>query len=76
MFSFQGTASSHKTGFERLIRSSAQIHPHAVSGGDERNRTADLLLARQALSHLSYTPAFGGPEWTRTTDLAIISRTL
>ena len=25
-------------------------------GGDERNRTAGLLLARQALSHLSYTP--------------------
>ena len=25
-------------------------------GGDERNRTADLLLARQALSQLSYTP--------------------
>ena len=26
------------------------------SGGDERNRTAGLLLARQALSQLSYTP--------------------
>ena len=26
------------------------------SGGDERNRTADFLLARQALSHLSYIP--------------------
>ena len=26
-------------------------------GGDERNRTAGLLLARQALSHLSYTPS-------------------
>jgi hypothetical protein len=25
-------------------------------GGDERDRTADLLLARQALSQLSYTP--------------------
>ena len=25
-------------------------------GGDERVRTAGLLLARQALSHLSYTP--------------------
>ena len=29
--------------------------PHTF-GGDERNRTADLLLARQALSHLSYIP--------------------
>ena len=27
-------------------------------GGGERNRTDDLLLARQALSQLSYTPAF------------------
>ena len=26
------------------------------SGGDERNRTADFLLAREALSHLSYIP--------------------
>ncbi len=25
-------------------------------GGDERNRTADFLLAREALSQLSYTP--------------------
>jgi hypothetical protein len=26
------------------------------SGGDERNRTADLLIANQPLSQLSYTP--------------------
>jgi hypothetical protein len=26
-------------------------------GGGERNRTVDLLLAKQALSQLSYTPA-------------------
>ena len=26
------------------------------NGGDERNRTADPLLARQVLSQLSYTP--------------------
>ncbi len=25
-------------------------------GGDERNRTADPLLAKQVLSHLSYIP--------------------
>ena len=30
-----------------------------TSGGDERNRTADPLLARQVLSQLSYTPDFG-----------------
>ena len=50
-------------------------------GGDKRNRTADPLLARQVLSQLSYTPDFallrgGGPKWTRTTDLTIISRAL
>jgi hypothetical protein len=28
----------------------------SVSGGGERNRTVDLLLAKQALSQLSYTP--------------------
>ena len=42
-------------------------------GGDERNRTADPLLARQVLSQLSYAPTFlllsaktlfGGPKWT------------
>ena len=34
------------------------------SGGDNRNRTDDLLRAKQALSHLSYTPELreiGGP---------------
>ena len=50
-------------------------------GGDSRDRTGDLLLARQALSQLSYIPIYlfltvGGPEWARTTDLTIISRTL
>jgi hypothetical protein len=31
----------------------------ATDGGGERDRTDDLLLAKQALSQLSYTP---GPE--------------
>ncbi len=31
-------------------------HPDAKPGGGERNRTVDLLLAKQALSQLSYTP--------------------
>ena len=30
--------------------------PTFLRGGDERNRTADPLLARQVLSQLSYTP--------------------
>ena len=29
-----------------------------MTGGDSRDRTGDLLLARQALSQLSYTPIF------------------
>ena len=29
---------------------------NVLVGGDKRNRTAGLLLARQALSQLSYTP--------------------
>ena len=57
-------------------------------GGDKRDRTADPLLAKQVLSQLSYTPISsslysvhrldksGGPKWTRTTDLTIISRAL
>jgi hypothetical protein len=33
-------------------------HPrHQRDGGGERDRTDDLLLAKQALSQLSYTPA-------------------
>ena len=50
----------------------------AALGGDKRDRTADPLLAKQVLSELSYTPIKkgGGPKWTRTTDLTIISRAL
>ena len=29
------------------------------NGGDKRDRTVDLLLARQALSQLSYAPIVG-----------------
>ena len=28
------------------------------AGGDKRDRTVDLLLAKQALSQLSYTPKY------------------
>ena len=51
-------------------------------GGGERVRTDDPLRARQVLSQLSYTPKSsraglnGGPGWTRTSDLTIISRVL
>ena len=35
---------------------SNQLSYEPISGGDERDRTADPLLARQVLSQLSYTP--------------------
>ena len=35
-----------------------QVVPLSNFGGDERDRTADPLLARQVLSQLSYTPTF------------------
>jgi hypothetical protein len=37
-------------------------------GGARRNRTDDILLARQALSLLSYGPEPGAQGWNRTTD--------
>ena len=35
---------------------SNQLSYEPIFGGDERDRTADPLLARQVLSQLSYTP--------------------
>ena len=64
---------------------SNQLSYEPLYGGDEEDRTPDPLLAKQVLSQLSYTPIFlcrselkssGGPKWTRTTDLTIISRVL
>jgi hypothetical protein len=59
----------------------------AQDGGGERDRTDDLLLAKQALSQLSYTPAsanhqlvprksVGGPGRIWTSDLTLIKRAL
>ena len=77
LFSFQGAGfpTSFKVRVKHLI---AQVLQSDL-GGDKRVRTADPLLARQVLSQLSYTPIrsfSGGPKWTRTTDLTIISRAL
>ena len=53
-----------------LARPQCPVKP----GGDERDRTADLLRAKEALSQLSYIPwkRIGGPLWARTTDLPLI----
>ncbi len=49
------------------------------NGGAKRDRTADLLRARQALSQLSYgpvslqgAPVIGGSGQIRTADLTLI----
>jgi hypothetical protein len=48
-----------------------------MSGGGERDRTDDLLLAKQALSQLSYTPdKTGGSGWIRTIDPRLIKTVL
>ena len=35
------------------------LEPHSMQGGDEGDRTPDLLTASQALSQLSYAPVTG-----------------
>ena len=39
------------------------------SGGNNRDRTYDILLVRQTLSQLSYAPINGDPDGARTHDL-------
>ncbi len=43
-------------------------------GGGERNRTVDLMLAKHALSQLSYTPETGGqgPDHTDPRHLKVV----
>ena len=43
--------------------------PPPRNGGGERDRTDDLLLAKQALSQLSYTPSRQGSRWWAWVDL-------
>ena len=48
---------------------------HVRIGGGSRIRTGDILLAKQTLYQLSYTPTevfFGGSRWNRTIDLVLI----
>ena len=54
-----------------------------VAGGANRDRTGDLLLAKQALSQLSYGPSrpsswapVGGSGWIRTIDPRLIKTVL
>ena len=54
------------------------IFRRKIIGGGERDRTDDLLLAKQALSQLSYTPRqeTGGSGWIRTIDPRLIKTVL
>ena len=45
-----------KTGSKHLNEKPFKCFDPFFVGGDNRNRTDDLLRAKQALSHLSYTP--------------------
>jgi hypothetical protein len=55
-----------------------------ITGGGERDRTDDPLLAKQVLSQLSYTPGnlrrpavkAGGSGWIRTIDPRLIKTVL
>ena len=47
-----------------------------VPGGGERDRTDDLLLAKQALSQLSYTPVQGSVISDQSSELLLRSRCL
>ena len=63
-----------------IVKEQLQILLKYNFGGDNRDRTGDLRLAKPALSQLSYIPSFrlsdGGPKWNRTTDLTLIRRAL
>ena len=52
----------HRPGFIACrFQSVCTIHAIADAGGASRDRTGDLLLAKQALSQLSYGPKAAGP---------------
>ena len=63
-----------------IVKEQLKFYKSYNFGGDNRDRTGDLRLAKPALSQLSYIPSFrlsdGGPKWNRTTDLTLIRRAL
>ena len=56
LFSFQGADSGLRPEQNTQKFLLEYFGPFSGAGGDKRDRTADLLRAKQALSHLSYTP--------------------
>ena len=51
----RGKPARKENRYSLMERTARQVR-RASAGGGERNRTVDLLLAKQALSQLSYTP--------------------
>ena len=68
------------TGIEPVTSSLSGTRSNQLSykpnliGGGSRIRTGDMLLAKQPLYQLSYTPTrgTGGPDKNRTCDLVLI----
>jgi hypothetical protein len=53
----QGRSASRRAKLKNCVCVQFAGHAsHQKTGGGERDRTDDLLLAKQALSQLSYTP--------------------
>ena len=59
------TMSKNKTTPWRRVCGPVPLFAKDAPGGGERDRTDDLLLAKQALSQLSYTPGRGSAWWAR-----------
>src|SRR6201995_326043 len=57
----RGFAGHHASPF-RLRRGSATRSRRAKRGGARRDRTADLVIANDALSQLSYGPSAAAPD--------------
>ena len=55
--------------FQKRLCAILLVMPAKQNGGAKRDRTADLLRARQALSQLSYSPILG---WFSTTFLILL----
>jgi hypothetical protein len=64
----------HRQFCKKLHRALFRVfYSRVLYGGDDRDRTGDLLLAKQALSQLSYAPnIIGRPGQIRTADLVLI----
>ena len=57
-----------------VFKDQKMLETHVQIGGGSRIRTGDILLAKQTLYQLSYTPTevSGGSRWSRTIDLVLI----